>query len=142
GSRALWAIFNDGLLAEDFANVHMVSLVVTPPSGLHSTSPIQTQSDLAGKKVRTADRISSTLVSALDATPISVPAPEMYQGLEPALVDAIMTGWPGVVLFRLEEVSTEHLDVALGAIPAGIFMNQQAYERLSDTGREILSTAG
>jgi len=142
GSRALWSIFNSGLLAEDFGNVHMVSLVVTPPSGLHSTAPLQTQADLAGKKIRTADRISSTLVSAFDATPISVPAPEMYQGLETGLVDAIMTGWPGVVLFRLEEVSTEHLDVALGAIPAGIFMNQQSFEGLSDAGRQILSTAG
>lgn len=142
GSDALWALYKDGTLAPDFHNIHMVALVATPPSGLHSNRPVATLEDMSGTRVRAVDRISSLLAAELGATAISIPAPDMYQAVETSVVDSILTGWPGVVLFRLQEVTSEHLDANLGAIPAGIFMNPASYAGLSERGREILGQAG
>lgn len=142
GSNALWALYKDGTLAPDFTNIHVVALVATPPSGLHSTRPVAKLEDVAGTRMRAVDRISSLLVDELGATAISVSAPEMYPSIEKSVVDSILTGWPGVVLFKLEEVTTEHLDTELGIIPAAVFMNQASYKGLTDEERAILDRAG
>jgi TRAP-type C4-dicarboxylate transport system substrate-binding protein len=43
-----------------------------------------------------------------------------------------MVGWSAVLPFKLQEVTSFHLDVATGQAPAFIFMNKEAYAKLAE----------
>jgi len=142
GSKALWDLYNEGLLDDDFGDIELVSLLTIPSSGLHFNAPVETTEELAGKKIRTADKISADLVSAFGATPIFITTADTYQAMEVGLVDGFYTGWTGVVLFNLQEVSNYHIDENLGGGPAGIFANSGSLSALSPEARDILREAG
>lgn len=136
---AMWGLYQSGLIADEYKNVRPLALVGTPVQGLSSRVPIATLQDMRGLKVRAADKTVSDMVSALGASPISIPATEVYQALGQGVVSASVAGWVLIGAFRLDEVVKEHLEgVALGA-PAGfVIMNQNSYNSLSPKGKEIL----
>jgi TRAP-type transport system periplasmic protein len=141
-SNAMWALYKDGMFAEDFADTPLVALVALPSAGLHSNVPIASAADLQGKKIRVADKISAQMLTALGATPISIATADTYQAVETGVVDGAYTGWAGVVLFKLEEVTAEHLDEDLGSGAAGIFINQDVMAGLDDQAKAILAESG
>lgn len=142
GSTALWNIYKQGLLDDDFKNVNMVSLLALPVAGLHANKPITSRKDIAGMKFRTADKISSDLMTALGASAVSIPTVEAYQALEQGVIDGAFTGWTGLVFFKLDEVTTNHLEINLASGPAGIFINKAVYEGLSPEAKKIVDEAG
>lgn len=138
GSLALWSLYEQGLLADDYRRIAPLGLVATPPAGLHSVSPVETLDDMAGLKVRAADAIVAQVLSALGAAPIALTPPELYQGLSQRVVEAAHTPYTGLLTFNLQEVTNYHLDVALGALPGMIFINRAVYEGLPADARAVL----
>ena len=142
GTQALWSVYKQGLLDEDFAQVKLLSLVALPVAGLHSRVPITSIDDLKGTKVRAADKVSAVILEWLGATPVSVATAESYQAIEQGAIQGMFVGWTGLILFRLEEVTTEHLDVNLASGPAGVFMNLDTFSSLSPQAQAVLVEAG
>lgn len=138
-AAAMWGLYQSGLIADEYKNVKPLALVGTPVQGLSSRVPVGTLEDMRGLKVRAADKTVSDIVSALGASPISIPATEVYQALGQGVVSASVAGWVLIGAFRLDEVVKEHLEgVPLGA-PAGfVIMNPNSYSSLSPKGKEIL----
>lgn len=142
GSAALWEVYDRGLLDGDFENVDMVTLVALPVAGLHTNTPIASLEDMDGLKIRSADKISSDMLSALGAAPVGMATAESYQSVEQGVVDGLFVGWTGLVLFKLDEVTTEHLDTNLASGPAGVFVNKDVRAGLSEEERAALDAAG
>jgi TRAP-type transport system periplasmic protein len=138
GSVALWRLYEKGIIADEFKPVKMLGFVTTPPSSLHSKQPITKIADLKGLKIRSTDKISADTITALGGTPIQLSAQELYQSLSQGVIQAAKTAWPGIGTFKLQEVVHEHLEVQLGAIPGGGFMNKEAYEKLSAKGKKAI----
>lgn len=141
-SRALWGVYKEGLLDDDFDGISLVALLALPSAGLHSNEPILSSDDLKGRKVRVADKISSRLMTAMGATPVSITTADSYQAIETGVLDAIYTGWAGCVLFKLEEVTDQHLDEDIGSGAAAIFVNEGVYQGLDDEAKAILAEGG
>ena len=130
-AAAIWGLYQSGVIADEYKNVKPLALVGTPVQGLSSRVPVGTLEDMRGLKVRAADKTVSDVVSALGASPISIPATEVYQALGQGVVSASVAGWVLIGSFRLDEVVKEHLEgVPLGA-PAGfVIMNTNSYSSL------------
>jgi len=138
GSVALWRLHASGLIADEYKGVRVLGLLSFPAQGIHAKKKIASLADLKGMKIRAADRISAEIVSALGASPISIPATEVYQGLSRGVADGLLGGWTLVETFRLYEVVDKHLEGSLGTPPAMVVMNPQAYEKLSPKARQVL----
>jgi TRAP-type C4-dicarboxylate transport system substrate-binding protein len=127
---AFWHMNDRGPLADEYAKMHMLALYNYPGSGLQTRKPIKTLEDLKGLKIGTQGVINSKIMAALGGTPITVTTTENYEALQRNLVDGVQMGWTGFTQFKLQEVTTHHLEVSFGT-PAGFTAaNKEAYAKL------------
>ena len=140
GSVALWHLYASGLIADEYKGVKPIALFTVPVQGLSMRDPIKSVDDLKGQKIRAADRTISLMVTALGASPISVPSTENYQAISQGLVTGSVANVIQMIVFRIAEVSKYQLfEIPLGA-PAGfIVMNPGVPGRLSEAGRKVLA---
>ena len=138
-SAALWKLYESGLLADEYKGVKVLGLVALPVQGLATKSKIAKFDDLKGQKIRSADKLSGDIATALGGSPISLSATEVYQALSRGVVDSAIANWIMMGAFRLTEVTNDYITgVPLGSPSGFIVMNPKSYEKLSDKGKQIL----
>jgi len=130
GSRALWNLYARGLLADDYKEVKPLALFVFSPDALHFRVPVKGVADLKGMKVSSGEQMSGLYLSKLGAIPVSMTPSDLYTSLNQRLINGITEGWTGMTQFKLEEVTSYHLDISVGAEPGYVLMNKQSYEKL------------
>lgn len=138
-SEALWKLYDSGLIADEYKDVKVIGLVALPVQGLAAKSNINSLSDISGKKIRVADKLSGDIAEALGGSPISLSATEVYQALSRGVVDSAIANWIMMGAFKLTEVSNEYVTgVPLGSPSGFIVMNPNSYANLSNKGKQIL----
>ncbi|WP_281354747.1 TRAP transporter substrate-binding protein DctP [Chelativorans alearense] len=89
--------------------------------------------------MRVSGSVPGALVEAFGATPVQMPAGEMYNALQTGLIDGIVTGASAVNDFKLDEVANSYsVGAPLGHIMFYLVMNEARYEGLSQEQRAIL----
>lgn len=137
-SDALWKIYEDGTIADEYPGVKVIGLVALPIQGISSSKPIESLDDISGMKIRAVDKVAADAVSALGASPIALPTNEVYQALDRGVVDGAVVNWLMVGAFNVGEVAEYHQrGVPLGAVPSFFVMNEASYAKLSPKGKEI-----
>ena len=138
-SAALWKLYESGLLADEYKGVKVLGLVALPVQGLASKSKVAKFDDIKGQKIRSADKLSGDIATALGGSPISLSATEVYQALSRGVVDSAIANWIMMGAFRLTEVTNDYVTgVSLGSPSGFIIMNPKSYEKLSEKGKKIL----
>lgn len=135
---ALWALYEKGVIKDEFTRFHPVAFVVFPGLVIHSKKPIHTLADMKGMKISVEGRVLSQMMPRLGAAPISLQPGELYQSLQRGLVDAVPQGWPSVPTFHLNEVTTFHLEAPLGFNTGYVSMNNDAYAKLPPAGKAAI----
>lgn len=120
---------------EKFGIKNLGAFDYAPPEALISRVPIRTIEDFKGKNIRAAG-VASQFYGALDASAISLSAPEIYTGLQLGTVDAaefndfLVNGEMG-----LDEVTKYVIDPALHVGPSTdkeLIVNPDAWEKLPE----------
>ncbi len=135
---ALWALYEKGVIKDEFTRFHPLAFVVFPGLVIHSKKPIHTLADVKGMKISVEGRVLSQMIPRLGAAPISLQPGELYQSLQRGLVDAVPQGWPSVPTFHLDEVTNFHLEVPLGFNTGYVSMNNDAYAKLPPEGKAAI----
>ena len=106
--------------------------------------PIRRLEDMKGLKIRTPSSAQSETLVALGATPIDMPAGQIYNSIERGVVDGALISMAGAIDFKLLEVCRYYtINVPVGRSPFIINMNKSRYERLpADLRRIIDETTG
>ena len=130
GSVAFWNLIEKGVIADEYADVKPLAIFIYPQAQIHLSRPVRTMDDLKGLKITTPSRVGGDVLTALGATPISVPPPELYSVLNRRMANGAMMMWTGVLQFRLAEVTDFHLESWLGSSTGFVLMNKPAYARL------------
>ncbi len=102
---------------------------------------IGTDCDLSGRKIRGSPAYLG-LIQSLGATPVVLPAGEVYAALEKHVVDG--AAWPaaGSLPFRWYEVTAHYLRPTFGATTHQLFINLQRFDGLSVAVRQLLLSEG
>jgi TRAP-type C4-dicarboxylate transport system substrate-binding protein len=143
GSQALWAYTQKNAL-DEFKGTHLIFMHVHDGAVLHSTNKeVKSLDDLKGMKVRSATRINARMLTALGATPVQMPLPQVPEALSKGVIDAAMVPWEGVPAIKLQEIAKFHLDVPQGAqrMANTIFaftMNQARYDGLPADLKKVI----
>jgi TRAP-type C4-dicarboxylate transport system substrate-binding protein len=66
---------------------------------------------------------------------------DTYQSLSRGLAQGIHSSWAAVEVFKLEEVTRYHMEVAWGLAPGYIAMNKAVYAKLPDAVRRAVDLA-
>ncbi|MBM3488407.1 MAG: TRAP transporter substrate-binding protein [Alphaproteobacteria bacterium] len=131
GTRKLWQHF-DRFLAPQFTEAKVLMLWNADNAILMSkTKLIRKLEDLRGLKVRTPSAAQSAQIEALGASPIDMPANQMYNALDRGVVDVLMVP-PSVILdFKIGEVARYYtVGAPLGRSNFLVAMNKARYDRL------------
>jgi TRAP-type C4-dicarboxylate transport system substrate-binding protein len=134
-STALWRLYANGTIADEFKDVHPLALFNFTAASLHSTKPVRRAEDLAGMKVALSSKVLSDDVALLGGAPVTQTPSDFYESLNRGLVQGVLISWPGAISFKMQEVTHYHMDTPFGLFPAFIIMNKDSYAKLPDAVR-------
>ena len=135
---------NIDMLRDEYRRVVLVGLWNNAPNLLlMADKPITALSDLAGLKIRVPSRNAGLVVEAWGATPVSMPAPAIYNAMQTGVIDGAMTDATTLNAFKLAEV-TNHVTQGMKTTISSFFMimNRDSFEDLDETAQQAVLDAG
>lgn len=122
-------------------NLKLVALGQTPENTalqIILRQPIGPSGDLQGRKIRGTQTFAGVF-KLLGASPVVLPPSEIYSSLEKGVVDG--AGWPviGVLGYRWYEVAKYLVRPTFGRLVYPIFFNLDAWNKLTDQQKKIIS---
>ena len=140
GYDALWNAYEAGLLQDEFPRTVPLALYLSEPNiFIMKDHEVRTPEDVAGLKLRVSGSAAASVVKALGAVPVQMPAGEIYNALQTGLVDGVVTGASAVGDFKLDEVANSYTyGPNLGHITFYLVMNEARYEGLSEAHRAAI----
>jgi TRAP-type C4-dicarboxylate transport system substrate-binding protein len=127
---AFWRLYANGVIADEYTKVNPTALLTFPGVYLHGKKPIKTLDDIKGLKIAAQGKIISRAVENLGAAPIATAVAEFYSALQRGTIDYVATAWSALPSFKLDEVTSYHLEVPLGTDDVYVVMNKDFYARL------------
>lgn len=135
---------NIDMLAGEYKRVALVALWNNAPNVIFSAEkPIRSLEDLKGLKIRVPSRNAGLVVEAWGATPVSMPAPAIYNAMQTGVIDGAMTDATTLGAFKLAEV-TKYITVGMETTISSFFliMNRDSFNDLSEDQQKIVLEAG
>jgi TRAP-type C4-dicarboxylate transport system substrate-binding protein len=136
-SVALHRLYASGALV-GFEGLKMLAVAATPPVVIHSIQPVRLPTDLKSKRVRASGQQLTNIIEAVGGAPVTVGGGQIAESLSRGVVDMTLNNWGFVGDFKVNEVSSHHLDVPLGAVAVGIVMRQDRYDALPPQARAAI----
>ncbi|MBE3639251.1 TRAP transporter substrate-binding protein [Mangrovicoccus algicola] len=138
GYPGIWRAMD--LIGQEYPGVKPLALWTSEPNiFIMKGHTIRRPEDVRGLKLRVSGAAAAEVIAALGATPVQMPANEMYNALQTGLIDGIITGSSAVSDFKLDEVADSYtLGAPLGRITFFVVMNQRRYDGLSAEERAAI----
>ena len=143
GSPALYEYVQKNAL-DEFRGVKVLAMHLHDGALLHfAKQPVKTMEDLKGLKVRGPTRIGAKVLTALGATPVQMPLPQVPESVAKGVIDGAMVPWEGVPPIKLQEIARFHTDTAAGAPRMSntifvIAMNEAKYNGLPADLKKVI----
>ncbi|WP_051332753.1 TRAP transporter substrate-binding protein DctP [Cucumibacter marinus] len=113
----------------------------TAPESIHTTQPVSTLADLAGRRIRVNNNMESAMLTEFGARPVVHDITEIATGLSKGEIDgAMLPLWP-LVEFGAARIATHHFMLKTCAAPLAIVMNRKVFEGLSSEVQTIIEEA-
>ena len=142
-SKALWDYAAKNA-KDEYKGVKPLIFHVIPGTQLHTTSKqIKTLADFKGLKLRAPNRMATKLVSALGATPVPMPVPQVAESLSKGVIDGTVLPWEVIPSLKIQEIVKFHTETAAGqafiATSAFVFaMNPARYDSLPPELKKVI----
>ncbi|GKX34227.1 MAG: C4-dicarboxylate ABC transporter substrate-binding protein [Rhizobiaceae bacterium MnEN-MB40S] len=133
GYDMIWNAYDEHL-KDEFPGTKPLALWASEPNiFIMKDHDVRTPDDIKGLKIRVSGSTAAATVEALGATPVQMPAGEIYNALQTGLIDGVITGTSAVGDFKLDEVANSYtFGAPLGHITFYLVMNQGKYDSLPD----------
>lgn len=135
---------NWDMLADEYRRVALVGLWNNAPNLiLMAEQPVRAFEDLAGLKIRVPSRNAGLVVEAWGATPVSMPAPAIYNAMQTGVIDGAMIDATTLRAFRLTEV-TQYITMGMDTTITQFFMimNRDSFDGLRADQQNVVLEAG
>jgi tripartite ATP-independent transporter DctP family solute receptor len=129
-------------MAEQKGNVKFLGIVYRGLRQTTAKKPIYTPADVYGLKLRLPN-VATWMAAwkALDATPIPVPLPELYNALKEGRAEASEGDLPQIASFKLNEVQTYLIITNHLVQTGGILINKPFFDRLPKADQDLIVQA-
>ena len=138
GAVAFWRLYKSGLLDNEYRDTHALEFGAFPPTLVHLAKAPRTSDDFSGLKLVANSKVAAETIAKLGATPITLLIQEAYQGIQRRTVDGIVTGYPGILPFKLQEVTTAHIGVHMGGGMSFLIMAKKKFDSLPAAAQKII----
>jgi len=141
-TQVFWQMLEEvPALKNEYRDVKVLATWTHDLGQLYTTSkPVRNLEDLRGLKIRAPGAVQVSMLRALGAVPVTMPAGEIYDALERGVVDGLVIGLSAIKGFRLDQL-VKHATLANSYVAAMIVaMNQQSYKKLSSEDRALIDS--
>jgi TRAP-type C4-dicarboxylate transport system substrate-binding protein len=135
---ALMKIHEQGLLDAELGDYKVLELGLYANMSVHTKKPVVKLEDLKGQKFAVMSRTMAEVLDRMGATPITMPPNDFHESLMRGVVDGAGIGWPGMVPFKLNEVTSHHVQTSLTGEGQFTFMMKSVYEKLPAQGKAAI----
>jgi TRAP-type transport system periplasmic protein len=136
GAVGFWRLYKSGLVDSEYKDIVPLWVFAGTPNTFHFVKEPQDLNELKGLKVQVFAKTLGDFVQNMGATPISLLVTQAYESLQRGVVDATLIGWSNP--FRLDEVTTFHLEGPFGVSPHVIAMTRTKFASLPEPARQAL----
>lgn len=142
GYDIIWNAQERGMLDSEFPGTKPLALWLSEPNiFIMKDRNVRTPDDVKGLKLRVSGSAAAAVVESMGATPVQMPAGEIYNALQTGLIDGVLTGASAVGDFKLDEVANSYtLGAPLGRISFYVVMNKAKYDGLSDAQKAAVDS--
>lgn len=137
-TRSLWKSVD--LIQPEFSEVKLLGAWFNERTVLITKGKaVRAPADLRGMKIRVPDPVSGRAVTAWGGVPVSLPPPEVYNGLNNGVVDGVWMAASAIENFKLHEIA-KHVTLNLPTPLATFYivMNKDAYAGLGAEERAAI----
>jgi len=127
---AMWKAYAKGLFDDEFDKVKPLAIWTFPNAALHTKAKITSLADVNGMKIVTSNVATSKIAKLLGAVPVTFTPPDAYQAISRGIAQGALMPFTGMKIFKIDEVTSHHLNEPLGASTAMMFINKRKYDSL------------
>ena len=140
----LQTLYDNGAISSEYEDSHLLFMFATGPGSLHTTDrPIRTPEDMKGLRIRRPSTVAGDLIESMGASPVGLPANDIYTSLQRGVVDGLSFPWEAMKTFQLDELTKYHTNVPFYSSALMVTMNKEKYESLpSDLQKVIDDNSG
>lgn len=135
---------NVDLLSDEYRRVVLLGLWNNAPNLLFTAEkPVRSIDDIKGMKIRVPSRNAGLVVEAWGASPVSMPAPEIYNAMQTGVIDGAMIDATTLGAFKLAEV-TNFITMGMDTTISDFFMimNRDSFDGLTAEQQAAVQDAG
>lgn len=140
GSKALWALYQRGVIADEYRDFKVLALFVHNPGLIHTKATLVTEpADLKGLRLRVPNATVATMLDHVGAAPKLLQPDEIIPALRSNQLDGIITNW-GTPIAGFNDEMLRHTAVPFYASAFFIVMNKARYDALPSDLRQAIDT--
>ena len=142
-SRAFWEYMQKNSL-DEFKGTKIILAHVHDGAELHfAGKQVKALEDLKGLKIRAPTRIGTRMLTAIGATPIQMPVPQVPEAIAKGVVDGASIPWEVVPALKVQEVTKFHLETGPGQRKMSntifvVAMNEAKYNSLPADLKKVI----
>ncbi len=135
----LQTLYEDGTLASEYEDSHLLFMYGAGPGSLHTTDKlIRTPEDMKGMRIRRPSAVAGDIIESAGASPVGLPANDMYTSLQRGVVDGLSFPWEAVTAFKIDEITKYHTNIPFYSSALMVTMNKDKYNNLPDDLKQVL----
>jgi TRAP-type C4-dicarboxylate transport system substrate-binding protein len=140
GSRALWALYKDGTLADEYKDYKVLALFVHNPGLIHTTNKrVVDPFDLKGLRLRVPNKTVAAALDQLGAVPVVLQVNDVMPAVKEGKIEGIVTNW-GNPLQGFNDYMKFHTDTQFYTSAFFVVMNRSTYDGLQTDVRDALDS--
>src|SRR5499427_1464689 len=130
GSQALWGLYKDGTLADEYKDYKVLALFVHNPGLIHTKEKkIVNLADLRGLRLRVANNTVAAALNYVGGEPVVLQVNDVMPAVKDGRLDGIVTNW-GNPLPGFNDYMKFHTDTKFYTSVFFIAMNKEKYAAL------------
>jgi len=145
GTEAMWKLYEEGLIAEDYKDLRVLSLYVLPPySVFFADHKVESPRQLRGVSVRAPSRTIGEALDRLGMVPLGLPFNVSGDYVAQGLLEAVNLTWDTVQTTKVGKDSflvnhvKQGLDLRFAAPALMIVMNKARYDAMPEDLRKVI----
>lgn len=140
-TKGMLELMKAGYMDKEFSKVKNLHVFSGSPSSFlwrKGVKPATSLADFKGRKIRVPSTGAADLVTAIGASPVAIPMPEVYTALERGVVDGVLTSINVLLVFHLKDVSEGITRINMPTFGFSMVMNRNTWNNLPEAGRAVL----
>jgi TRAP-type C4-dicarboxylate transport system substrate-binding protein len=98
--------------------------------------------DWKGLKCMAEGKLDAQIVEALGASPVPMPMPEVFTGLQSGLIQAVNMSWEGTMAFKINEATKYRVKYDMYSKAFLVFMNKDLWNSLPSDIQQVFEKNG